>query len=145
MDQWLCRRGCLLPKSPRHKIHPHKILSTTESLSWIISKRSSVEKLVSLLCWLGLVIVGSRWVLPSFAGLPCPGNGDDVFLFFLLDDSFKHSSDRSSLFIISCRDCWRSFFDSMSSRILGHCSCTSTAAEHQCVVQTRSPRRLSVN
>jgi hypothetical protein len=28
-----------------------------------------------------------------------------AFLFFLLDDSFKHSSDRSSLFIISCRDC----------------------------------------
>ncbi|KAL4530686.1 hypothetical protein Ndes2437B_g04167 [Nannochloris sp. 'desiccata'] len=37
-----------------------------ESLSWIISKRSSVEKLVSLLCWLGLVIVGSRDCWRSF-------------------------------------------------------------------------------
>ena len=64
---------------------------------------------------------------------------------FLLDDSFKHSSYNSFLFIISCRDCWMSFFNSTSSRILGHCSWKSTLASRQCVVQTRSPRRLSVN
>jgi hypothetical protein len=56
----------------------------------------------------------------------CPQGGDgnciNSIIIISLLGSFKQSSYRSLLFIISCRDFWRSFFDSMSSRILGHWS-----------------------
>ncbi len=91
------------------------------------------------------VLVGPRncgkSVSSAFLCFSCLGGCDsDKTNHFLLVQLFN-----SFLFTIYFRDCWKNWLSNMRRRRLGPCSCTSTAAWQECVVQKTSPSRSSAH